>query len=180
MKEEQIIKEFQTKLKKFILKRVNDEDTANDLLQDVLMKIFEAYPGLRNKERLNVWVYRIARNAITDHYRKKKSTHELADIPESVETDVESLNRELTGCLKPFIDQLPEKYQDALIQTDLGGMSQKEYARRIGLSYSGAKSNVQRARVKLKELFHHCCLIESDRYGHVISYDPKNGRACDQ
>ena len=54
------------------------------------------------------------------------------------------------------------------MRVDFEGMSQKEYADRLGISISGAKSRVQRAREKLKDLILKCCDYQFDKYGNVI------------
>ena len=72
-----------------------------------------------------------------------------------------------------MINSLPEKYKQALILTEFQNLTQKELAERMGLSVSGAKSRVQRARIKLKELLLGCCSLEFDHYGNVIDYEHK-------
>ncbi|MEO1451622.1 MAG: sigma factor-like helix-turn-helix DNA-binding protein, partial [Bacteroidota bacterium] len=75
-----------------------------------------------------------------------------------------------------FLKQLPPKYQEALTATALEGVSQKELAEQLGISYSGAKSRVQRGKEKLKSLILACCKTETDRYGNLIEIQKK---ACD-
>ena len=179
MGEQQLISEFQNELGVFIRSKVKDDDVSNDILQDVLLKIYQNYSKLKKKESLKSWLYQIARNTIIDHYRKAKFSEDLPHeiMHESISANTES-EEQLLKCLKPFIHQLPDKYREALLQTDLGGLSQKEYARKTGLSYSGAKSTVQRARTKLRYLFEQCCQIEADKYGHVLSHQRRNSCAC--
>ena len=71
-----------------------------------------------------------------------------------------------------MIDCLPEKYREALRLVDLQGLSRQLAADRLGLSLSGAKSRVQRARVQLKALYLDCCHVEFDRTGHVLGFEP--------
>ena len=179
MGEQQLISEFQNELRVFIRSKVKDYDISNDILQDVLLKIYQNYSKLKKKESLKSWLYQIARNAIIDHYRKAKFSGDLPSeiMHESISENTES-EEQLLNCLQPFIHQLPDKYKEALLQTDLGGLSQKEYAQKTGLSYSGAKSAVQRARTKLRHLFEQCCQIEADKYGQILSYQQHNSCAC--
>ena len=74
--------------------------------------------------------------------------------------------------------QLPGPYRQALILTEYQGLTQKQLAERMGLSLSGAKSRVQRARKMLKELLLECCHFEFDRYGTVFDYRPRNCKRC--
>lgn len=77
-----------------------------------------------------------------------------------------------------MMDNLPPEYCEALCLTELGKMNQKEYAEKIGISYSGAKSRVQRARKMLKDMLMQCCHYEFDKYGTVINIYPKNCCCC--
>jgi len=117
------------------------------------------------------WFYQIARNLIIDHYRRRRELVELSDtfladsdLPE------DDLEAELALSLKDMIDELPEPYRQALLLTDVQGLSQKQLAEQQGLSLSGAKSRVQRARNKLRDLLLQCCHFEFDRRGGIVDY----------
>ena len=165
-----IWKEFSDQLLGFIKARVNNFDTAEDILQDVFVKIHQKSNQLSDGDKLASWVYQITRNAIIDYYRKKKlPVSDETILQETVEESDSTLNPQFIHCLMPFVDQLPEKYRDALNKTVYGDLSQKEYAKELGISYTAVKSRVQRARQKLKELFTQCCNIQTDKYGNIIS-----------
>lgn len=168
---ELIWKNFQTQLFGFIKKRVNNPLDAEDILQDIFIKIHLNIDTLSQEDRLATWVYRITRNAIIDFYRKQKKLDTLdllEDIPFLQEKLIEQPDFYFTKCLMPLIEELPTKYQEAFIKTELEGLSQKEYAQELGISYSGAKSRVQRAKAKLQSLFIRCCGISTDAYGNII------------
>ena len=166
----------------FCLKRIPDEQSAEDLLQEVFLKIHARIDTLRDEEKLQSWIYQIARNAITDYYREQRATLEL---PESLLLPEEPLVgddvvKELIPSIKAMVDSLPDEYRRALIMTDYEGLTQRQLAEKLGLSYSGAKSRVQRAREKLKVMLLDCCHFEFDRLGKVIDYQPKCGQcSCD-
>ena len=165
--------DFEQKLLNFIQSKVNNKEIAKDILQDVFVKIHINIQKLTDSTKLTSWVYQITRNAIIDHYRKdKKLTDKIPDIPETIEEG--NLNDKFKGCLQSHINQLPEKYKDAILKTSFQGMSQKEYAKEIDLSYSSTKSRVQRARKKLNQLFIQCCAIQADQYGNIISSRTEN------
>ncbi|MBI5540225.1 MAG: RNA polymerase sigma factor SigZ [Bacteroidia bacterium] len=175
----QLILEFQNELKQFISRKVKNSDDVNDILQDVLLKIHINYSKIRKKESLKSWLYQITRNTIIDYYLKKKKLTVI--ISDTIIYDFEDYSEdksEIVDCLQPFIAQLPNKYKEALLQTDLGKLSQKEFAEKTGLSYSGAKSVVQRARAKLKKLFEQCCQIEVDIYGNILEYQKNKSCPC--
>jgi len=76
-----------------------------------------------------------------------------------------------------MVKSLPEQDRQALVLTEYQGLTQKEYGERLGLSFSGAKSRVQRAREKLKQMLLECCHFELDRRNHIIDYQP-HCRCC--
>lgn len=171
---EHIWNKFKEDLLGFIKARVNNKDIAEDLLQEVFVKIHSKANTLSEGDKLAAWVYQITRNTITDYYRKT-DRHVFKDSVEvNFPEDITYLNKDLLLCLKPFIEELPEKYRDALLQTSFEDKSQKEYAEENGLSYSAAKSRIQRARVLLKQVFVACCPIKSDRYGNITDIGKGN------
>jgi len=172
MTTENIWTEFNRQLYKFILTRVKDADTANDILQEVFLKIHLKRATLSDKDKLVSWVYQITRNAIIDQFRKAKPIGVIEENPGEITTPV-IFNEEFSNCIKPFVNQMHPVYRDALLQTDLGMLSQKEFAANQNISYSGAKSRIQRGRQQLLELFDQCCQFRKDKYGNVLSYQAK-------
>ncbi|HVB23525.1 MAG TPA: RNA polymerase sigma factor SigZ [Ktedonobacteraceae bacterium] len=172
---ENVWETFNINLKQFILKRVVDEDNAEDILQDVFVKIHTRIHTLRDEEKLQGWIYQIARNAIYDYYRAQRDTLALPDSDMFIaeETLSDSAIEELLPCIREMVESLPAEYQQALILTEYDGLSQKELAARLGISYSGAKSRVQRAREKLKTMLLDCCHFQFDHSGRVIDYQPR-------
>ena len=166
--------DFGDTLKRFILKRVANEQASEDILQDVFMKIHTGIAGLNDERRLQSWVYQIARNSIIDYYRKPQPPHELLEELAAPSNDDDGeMETQLARSLKGMVEQLPEEYRHALILTAFEGLTQKEVAERLGLSLSGVKSRVQRAREKLRDILLDCCHFEFDRNGRVIDYYPR-------
>ena len=165
---------FHEKLRQFILKRVDDPEDAEDILQEVFIKIHNNMDRLKDEERLPAWLYQICRNAVIDYYRARRQdtgiSEDLAVEEGPVEADPEA---ELAAGLRGMMECLPEKYRQALILTELGGMKQAELANHLNLSPSGAKSRVQRGREMLREELLACCHFEFDRRGKVIEYTPR-------
>lgn len=172
---------FSKPLLSFIRKRVTNEQDAEDILQDVFCKIQTNIDSLKNSEKLHAWVYSITRNAITDFYRAQRHINhnaELSDeIPdERIDAGSENENEEIAQCLKVMINELPDKYREAILLTEFENMTQMELSQKLGLTLPGAKSRVQRARVKLKKMLLGCCSLEFDRLGNVIEYQDKKNR----
>jgi RNA polymerase sigma-70 factor (ECF subfamily) len=167
------------RLTNFVNGKVKDSDLTKDIVQDVFLKAFTKFDTLKNKEKLVSWIYQITRNEIISHFRKLKFDTS-ADTIEVQDYSDDSLTSELTHCISPFIDSLPEKYKQAIIMADIENVPQKEIAQRLNISYSGAKSRVQRGRELLKSSYDQCCAISTDVYGDVIDYKAKNcNQSCD-
>ncbi len=167
---ETVYNDFHAKLRSFALQQVSDPDLAEDILQDVYLKIHAHIDDLRDTDRLESWIFQVTRNAITDHYRHARPQAELPDsLPAPVEEEPDTA-ADLAASIGDMLRCLPRKYRQALELTDLQGLSQAELAEKLNISVSGAKSRVQRAREKLKEALLDCCHFEFDRYGRVIDY----------
>lgn len=172
---ERIWQDYHNQLLSFIRRRVSDTDMAEDILQDVFVKIHSRLDTLVQSERIQNWLYRIARNAVIDHHRTRKVTEPLPDdLPQKAEPDDEAW-RELERCVVPIIELLPDRYRDALLLSEIEGLPMKEVAARLQLSLPGAKSRVQRGRVLLKQVFLDCCRFEFDCRGKPIDWSGKNG-----
>ncbi len=166
---------FNKDLYRFILSRVKDSDAAKDILQDSFIKIQLGISSLKEEKSLKFWIYRITYNSIIDYFRKKNydvnEFNDNYDVESSKDKyDLNDKTSELAECILPFINKLPEIYKEALSLTEFQNYSQTELAEKLGISYSGAKSRVQRAKVKLRELFEDCCNISYDKYGNIIDY----------
>jgi len=173
---EHIWEAFHTPLHGFIRKRVSDEMVAEDLLQEVFLKIHQNGDTLQDVKKLESWIYQITRNAIIDFYRSTRpmsslDTPEVLDLPEELPDD--DIVSELLPCVRAMVNNLPEQDRQALVLTEYQGLTQKEFGERIGLTFSGAKSRVQRAREKLKQELLACCHFELDRRGHIINYQSR-------
>jgi RNA polymerase sigma-70 factor (ECF subfamily) len=160
-------------IRRFIRARVVDEMAAEDILQDVFVKAWTRSDTLRDKSKIEAWLYQIARHAIIDHHRRRRPNVELDESLAAEELPEDGLERDLAEGLPRLIEQLPEAFHNALVMSEIDGIPQNEVARRLGISLSGAKSRVQRARAKIKEMLDACCEFEFDRLGRVISYKPK-------
>jgi RNA polymerase sigma-70 factor (ECF subfamily) len=156
----------------FIRRRVADEADAEDILQEVFLRVHRHLCCVTEWQKPEAWFYQIARNLIIDYYRQHK---EAVEIPEDLPGDEdfaieEDPETQLALSLKETVLELPEPYRQALLLTEYEGLSQKELAEHLGISFSGAKSRVQRARQKLRDLLLDCCHFELDRRGRVIDY----------
>jgi RNA polymerase sigma-70 factor (ECF subfamily) len=157
---------FQRELKGFVYKRVKDKELTEDIVHDVFIKVQNKIGQLHEQGRLTSWIYQITKNAIVDHFRKRSRNLYVEDL--DWESDTPNFNECVTRCLYNMLETLPDKYREALQLAEVENLPQLELAKRLGLSYSGAKSRVQRARQMLKEKVDQTLIVKTDSYGNVI------------
>jgi RNA polymerase sigma-70 factor (ECF subfamily) len=172
---------FARDLTAYFRRRIPGSSDVDDLLQETFVRLHAGLPRLRSRDRVSVWLYRIARSVLEDHRRANARTAVLEDedaIPdERHETDA-TLNREVGSWARAFLEFLPETYRTAVKLADVDGLPQAEIARRLDLSLSGAKSRVQRGRALLKAAVLDCCHVALDRHGNVLETRPREQCAC--
>ena len=175
---QQVWQDYHLKLERFIASRISDPAMVDDILQDVFTRIHTRIGTLRDTGSIQSWIYQITRNAIIDYYRSQKQWVELPESLASPEEDASDKTREeIAGWLSPIIQGLPEPYREAVMLSEIEGLTQREVAEKQGLSLSGAKSRVQRGRSMLKETLVECCRFEFDHQGKVVDYEHK-GNDC--
>ncbi|MGZ8526819.1 MAG: sigma-70 family RNA polymerase sigma factor [Kaistella sp.] len=169
--------EHKNELRNFILKRVRDQDLANDILQDVLMKVYQfciSKSGVRN---IRSWLFQIAQNTITDHYRKQTRFTDVEHLEEIEREDQDEAFNEATNYILPMLDFLPKEYAVPLKLADIDHVKQADIAKMLDLSLPATKSRIQRARQLLKAEFITCCHFETDRQGNIKSFEIKESCA---
>jgi RNA polymerase sigma-70 factor, ECF subfamily len=176
-------------LRGFVARRVSNSADVDDLVQAVMLRLLKGLGTLRDSERLHPWVYRTARDVIIDHYRALASRREVTAAADEQRDDEHSSQptpeehedvalQELAACLAPMFRQLGPPYQEAVTLTELQGVTQAEAAKRVGISLSGMKSRVQRARKHLRTVLEECCRIQLDRRGGIIGYESRRPDSC--
>lgn len=175
------------RIRVFVANRTGDPELAADITQDVVVRSI-ASGALERVDDLTAWLYRSARNAVIDHHRTRRPLAPLpeADLwpdPDTAPDDPNGPNaatRELARCLQPLLARLPPEARDALTRVDLEGQTHQQAADQLGISVSGMKSRVQRARRRLKDLVTGCCTVQLDHAGAVSDYRRRpDGCGCD-
>lgn len=186
---ETIWRAYSNQLKAYVLKRIPDASFADDIIQEVFIKIHENIDLLKDDTKISSWVFQITRNTIVDYYRKQKM--KLSEIGEISEVKLnafeetgglteESAEENIASDLQEMINALPVKYAQALNIVEFQGLSQVQLAKELNISVSGAKSRVQRGRQMLKDSLMNCCHFEFDKYGTIISSHPIACCCCSQ
>lgn len=187
----QIWLEFGDRLRAFIVRRVRSEADAEDILQEVFLRIHKNVADVNNADRLTSWLFQVTRNAIVDYYRapaRREQVESVAgvaaddwpappDLAMEPDDDGARVRSELASCLRPIVAHLPPVYREAVVLVDLDGVTQIEAATRHGISTSGMKSRVQRGRRALKGLLVECCPVHLDAGGRIVDFD-RPGSGC--
>ena len=163
----EVVKREQARLRRFIRRRVPDARDAEDILQDVYYKLVEANRLLMPIEHLTGWLYRVARNRITDLFRKRKpesfseltvadeegEMRQLEDLLPSPDAGPAALyaRNVLLEELEAALDELPEEQREVFVAHELEGRSFKELAAETGVSVNTLLSRKRYAVLHLRE-----------------------------
>ncbi|KGM42060.1 RNA polymerase sigma70 [Aquabacterium sp. NJ1] len=160
-------------LRRWLIGHVEDPHTAQDLLQDIFMKALRQGQGFCDITNARAWLYEVARNTVTDHMRRRRAWVELPDDLPAAEDNPMPAVDSLASCLPRVLGELSAEDREAITECDLKGMSQEDYARKLGLSLPGAKSRIQRARKRLRAQLTLSCQVTLDPQGQVCCFVPR-------
>ncbi len=143
------------------------------MTQEVFLKLSKSDSDKINN--VKSWVYTIAKNTITDYYRKRKIyTEELEDKVIMEDYNDNNAVQELSTCITSYIEKLPEDYREIMRLSELENIPQKDIAVRLDMNYVTVRSKVQRGRRKLRDIFTECCNISQGAAGSILGYERKN------
>ncbi len=167
--------EFHARIGRY-LERMVGKSEAEDLTQEVFMKVNRGLKGFEGKSSLATWIYRLATNAALDKlhsrpFRENKHKISLSNIddePEAEGKDIctqdmelsaerEAIRTEMNECIREFVDKLPENYRIVIILSELKDLKNQEIAEILDISLDAVKIRLHRARIKLKEEFEAGC-----------------------
>lgn len=153
------------RLRRFIRSRVLDTGDVEDILQDVFFELIEAYRMLKPAEHVTAWLFTVARNRITDLFRKRKATSldevaergeddkTLGDLLPSPDAGPDALfaRNLLFDALEEALDELPEAQREVFIAHEFEGRSFKELSAETGTSLNTLLSRKRYAVLHLRE-----------------------------
>lgn len=180
-----VYNEFHVKIHGY-LERMVGKGEADDLTQEVFMKVDKGLKGFEGKSSLSTWIYRLAMNAALDKlhsraFRENKQNislseaadeHELEDkdIPaqeKDLSAEREAIRNEMNDCIREFVDMLPENYRTVVILSELKDLKNQEIADILGVSLDSVKIRLHRARIRLKEEFETGCDFYYNKNGEL-------------
>jgi RNA polymerase sigma-70 factor (ECF subfamily) len=174
---EQVWERYAERQRRWLRARVASDADADDLLSEVFLRVLQKLDQLEDAERLGAWVGRITRNVLIDHHRRRAPRTNVEGLDPACAADAPDPTP-LAEWLAAEVAELEPPYREALELTELGGLSQKAAAERLGLSHSGVKSRVQRGRAQLAARLHACCQVALDARGGVLDVERRPTRAA--
>jgi RNA polymerase sigma-70 factor (ECF subfamily) len=164
-----------------LLRRLPNIADAEDVAQEVLIRVLRSSRSIRENERFASWLAAVVRNAVADQLRLRQRHPLLATDEIRDEEAVQEDEPDSPGCaglarvLRPFAERLAPAYRDAIVMSEFEAIPQTEIADRLGLSVSAVKSRTQRARQQLRKLLTDCCQIALDARRSVVACEPRPG-----
>jgi RNA polymerase sigma-70 factor (ECF subfamily) len=147
----------------FLERRVGSRDAAEEILQDAFVRGIARGGDLRDDESAMAWFYRVLRNAIVDHHRRKDAERRgLAALgrepaPESDAGEDHELTQVICTCVGSLVDTLRPDYAQAIRSVELGGESLQAYARQASITPGNAAVRLHRARQALRRRLEESC-----------------------
>lgn len=140
--------------------KLGDRALAEDILQEAFVRSLDKVESIRDAESATHWFYRVLRNAVYDHARRKSvSSKRLQAFAQELalsETEPETMNQ-VCQCVTGLAETLKPEYAEALRRVEVEGMPVKDYAALVGISASNAGVRVFRAREALQKQLARCC-----------------------
>ena len=182
-----IYDQYYEKIRRYVERMVGIND-AEDVTQEVFMKINKGLKDFEGKSALSTWAYRIATNSALDKIRKRPSCKEKMSLDavsdgigqEPVDLEVKSLSaereairNEMNECIREFVDRLPIDYRTVIILSEMKDLKNQEIADILGISLDTVKIRLHRARVRMKAEFEAGCDFYQDEDGK-LACDRKN------
>lgn len=173
---------YHARIRHYILGMVHDPADADDLTQDVFVQVHRKLGSLRDQDALVAWLYRIATHVCYDRFRKSSrqlGTERLEDAErvaggsETDESDVVRLDRvierkEMSTCVRKYIEELPGDYRKVIALHDLEELTNPEIAQMLGVSLDTVKIRLHRARRNLEGVLNAGCDFSCDEQGVLV------------
>lgn len=159
-------------LRAFLLARIDNPHEADDVLQELFLKLARQADAFCEVDNPRAWLFRVLRNCLIDRLRTAKTFLDLnADMP--LERDEIPPITELETCLLRNLEELRAEDKSVIKHCDLQGQTQLQYAQQQGLTLSAVKSRLLRARARLRKKIEINCQVEFDENGHVCCHTPR-------
>ncbi len=167
-------RQHRDELRRFLAHRCGNVAEADDLLQEVFLRVVAQEGAFCRVENPRAWLFHVARNLLLDRLRLAKAHVPLPDdLVAEVLPEADAVER-LSQCLPRVLAELAAEDRAALVQCDLEGGAQKDYAERCGLSLAAAKSRLLRARRRLRARLAEACQLRFGEDGKICCFTPRS------
>lgn len=166
-------REMRGEVRGWLRHQIDNDAEADDLLQEVFLRALRQGDAFCTLDNPRAWLFQVARNALTDRQRRSRPSTPLADNFLAPIADAPSTVDALSQCLPRVLSELGSTDRFAIIFCDIEGQPQQALAERLGISLSGAKSRLQRARQRLKAQLVSACQVRFDAQGQVADFVPR-------
>lgn len=172
-------RDIEARLRPYVARRVASAAEADDIVQEILVRVLKGLATLRDDESFGGWVYRVAARTIVDMGRSRARApvaegNDVVDTASDAPDEASGLRSDLVECVALFVARLPSPYREAITLTELQGLTQREAAEMVGTSLSGMKSRIQRGRDRIRTMFEACCEISVDCRGRVVECEARD------
>ena len=164
-----VVRDLSPSLRSYFERMVGDPVTAEDLLQESLIKISKGLATFEGRSSLRTWAYTIATRTAYDHFRRPDQRRNMVELDEANEpwdphADISEafIVEEMNACVREVIDGLPEDYRAALVLHDLEGLTAQETADVCGTSLATAKARIHRGRKRLEKALENACILYTE------------------
>jgi RNA polymerase sigma factor (sigma-70 family) len=165
----------------FLQKRTGDRALAEDILQEAFVRGLDKLGGLEKDEAATAWFYRVLRNAVIDHHRRRvvvdRKLEAFASELQGATEPGPELRGEVCRCVAELAGTLKPEYSEALKRVELDGLAVKDYAREAGITSNNAAVRVFRAREALRKQVARSCGTCAD-HGCLDCTCEKSGGHC--
>ncbi len=188
MEFQQVYKEFYPKIVRYLSRLTDNKEEAEDLTQDVFIKVNSGLEKFEGRSSLSTWIYKIATNTANDYFRSvsfKKGTKQTLSgefLEENKEdknvwtgkkentSDKDLEKKEMNSCINRYVEDVHENYKTVFTLSEYEGLKNQEIADILGLSLDTVKIRIYRARMQLKKKMEKGCEISQE----------EDGLACDE
>lgn len=166
-------RETRGELQGWLRHRLDGDAEADDLLQEVFLRALRQGDAFCALDNPRAWLFQVARNTLTDRLRARRPQAELGDELAAAESEPLAPVDQLSQCLPRVLTELSAADRLAIELCDIAGQPQQALAQRLGISLSGAKSRLQRARLRLRARLVEGCQVSFDETGLVAGFVPR-------
>lgn len=175
---QQVHDEYHSRILRYLARLAGPQE-AEDLAQEVFLKVSRALPEFRGEASLSTWLYRIATNTAIDRLRSRAASqiaqgelpggedHNTWTGEKAPTVEQQLVRKEMNACIRDFIERLPLNYRSVLVLSELEGLRSREIAEVLGISLGTVKIRLHRARQALRQELQANCdsyWIEENEY----------------